>query len=76
MITGHQRSGTTALMNSLSRDPNIELINESLNNELFYKWNLKPEKEIRSFLNNLKKPLLTKPVNETKKRGIRDNRVI
>jgi len=70
MITGHQRSGTSALLKSLSRDSGVVTINESLDNELFCRWNLRPEAEIRPFLANMDKTLLTKPVNETKRRNI------
>ncbi len=70
MITGIQCSGTSALLKSLSRDSGVVTINESLDNELFCSWNLRPEAKIRPFLANMDKTLLTKPVNETRRRSI------
>lgn len=72
MIAGYQRSGTTALLSSLSKDSGVVTVNESFDNELFCRWNLRPEAEIRPFLANMDKPLLTKPVNETKIRSIEE----
>lgn len=70
MITGHQRSGTTALFKALSQDPSLLGINESSDNEIFRSWNLKPEPDIRDFLQSLDQRLLTKPVNETNTRHL------
>jgi hypothetical protein len=70
MIVGHQSSGTTAMYDCLIADKRYAAIHEDENNELYLHWNLRPEKEIRDLLRGLGKPLLTKPVNETARRGL------
>jgi hypothetical protein len=72
MITGHQKSGTTAMMRALGADSSFATINEHRDSPLYLNWNLRPEKEIRHILHGIGHPIITKPVNETRYRGIAD----
>ncbi len=49
-VLGSQRSGTNALRQSLSLDPYVMGFNERANSELYARWKLRPEPEIRGFL--------------------------
>lgn len=64
MILGYQRSGTSALISSFEKDEDYAIYTESNNSLLMYKWLLRPEKNIRFFLNKTKK-IITKPITES-----------
>lgn len=49
-VLGSQRSGTNALRRSLSLDPWVMGFNERASSELYERWKLRPEPEIRDFL--------------------------
>ena len=70
MIMGHQRSGTNALFNSLVKGNDCVPIVDVASSDVYDDFYLRPEAEIRTILNDQKKPVLLKPVNETKKRSI------
>ncbi|MBW8010816.1 MAG: sulfotransferase domain-containing protein [Chloroflexi bacterium] len=72
MVMGVQRSGTTALFQSLSRDLNLISFNESQNSEIFNNFLLSPEPKIRPTLISVADPVLLKPISETKKRTVTD----
>lgn len=72
MVTGVQRSGTSALFYSLAEDRRLACFQESADSEVFLRWNLRPEKEIRSVLKAGGRPVLMKPTNETAYREVSD----
>jgi hypothetical protein len=70
LIMGYQRSGTNALFNSLSRGGECIPILDSEDSDVYDEYYLRPEADIRTILSQHDKPVLLKPVNETKKRNI------
>jgi hypothetical protein len=70
MIMGIQRSGTNALFNSFSKAGNCIPMLDSENSDIYDQFYLRPETVLRTYLANQTKPILLKPVNETKKRSI------
>jgi hypothetical protein len=70
MIMGIQRSGTNALFNSFSKAGGCIPLLDTENSEIYDQFYLRPEPVIRPFLAGQSKPILLKPVNETKKRSI------
>ncbi len=71
MILGVQRSGTNALFDSLAKAPKVLACNESGDSEIYINFFLRPEPEIRKSLLN-DKPVLLKPISETKKRSVQE----
>ena len=67
---GVNRSGTNALRESLSKDADIYAFNEHKNNAFFVDYYLRSEKETRKLIQKSEKPILLKPINETRKRSI------
>ena len=61
-VLGSQRSGTNVLRQSLSADPKTTGFNESSNDELFDNWFLRPESEIREFIQKQQGTVLIKPI--------------
>jgi len=72
MIMGVQRSGTNVLLKSLGSSRRVQSFNESMDNPLFSRLNLRPEPEIREVLRGAIRPVLCKPINETTVRGVTD----
>lgn len=70
MIMGVQRSGTNALFNSFSRGGDCIPMLDMDSSEVYESYDLRPETELRPILADQPKPVLLKPVNETKKRSI------
>ena len=70
MVMGVQRSGTTALFNSLARDQSLSAMNESVDNEIFYKYHLRPVEQIAPILDATPGTVLLKPLSETYNRSI------
>ena len=69
MILGVQRSGTTALFETLSTAPNLTCWHEAENSEIYNDWYLRPEAEIRTHLLGSPYPVLLKPVRESEIRS-------
>lgn len=68
MILGVQRSGTTALFETLAESPGVVPRHESPGDEIYDDYFLRPEPEIRAFLHALPGTVLLKPVRETERR--------
>ena len=68
MILGVQRSGTTALFETLAESPGVVPRHESPGDEIYDDYFLRPEPEIRAFLHALSGTVLLKPVRETERR--------
>lgn len=68
MILGVQRSGTTALFETLAESPGVVPRHESHWDEIYDNYFLRPEPEIRAFLHALPGTVLLKPVRETERR--------
>ncbi len=69
MILGVQRSGTTALFETLSTASDLTCWHEAENSPIYLDWYLRPEPEIREHLVNSKYPVLLKPVRESELRS-------
>lgn len=61
-VLGSQRSGTNAIRQSLSLDPYVRGFNERESNNLYEDWKLRPEPEIRRFLQQQPGTVLLKPI--------------
>ena len=70
MLMGIQRSGTNALFYSLSKDSSLSSFNEAGDSVIYKDCFLRPESEIRGFLNSAPGPVLLKPLNDTKTRSV------
>jgi hypothetical protein len=71
MILGYQRSGTNALFKSFKKDKSYTFHNESDYSEIMESWALRPEKDIRYFLNKEGR-VITKPISENYFRTTRE----
>jgi hypothetical protein len=72
MVMGVQRSGTSALFFSLAKDDRFNSFNESADNAFFYNYFLRPERVLGPLLIEIEKPVLLKPISETKRRSLDD----
>lgn len=70
MVMGVQRSGTTAVFNSLARDKNLTALNESVDNAIYFKYWLRPVEKIAPILDTASGAVLLKPLSETFHRTI------
>lgn len=70
IIMGVQRSGTTALFETLATDLGLTAYHEHPDNALYYDYYLRPEPEIRAILQAAPGAVLLKPVKESNKRGV------
>ena len=70
MVTGVQRSGTTAVFGELSRSPGVSARDESIDDPLYREYYLRPEPQIRGLLDALPGTVLLKPVRETVRRPL------
>jgi hypothetical protein len=69
MIMGVQRSGTSALFNTLASAPGLTGRTEHVGDAIYDDFDLRPEPEIRQVLHSLPGTILLKPVNESKRRA-------
>jgi len=70
LLMGVQRSGTNALFKSLSSSASVRAFNESMDSPWFHQLDLRPETELRPLLTGDPRPVLLKPINETKARSV------
>lgn len=68
IIMGVQRSGTTALFEALAGAAGVSARHESAGDEIYDDYYLRPEPEIRGFLQSLPGTVLLKPVRESERR--------
>lgn len=71
-LMGVQRSGTNALFKSLTSSAEVRAFNESMDSPWFHELDLRPEVEVRALLEQDARPVVLKPINETKARSVRD----
>jgi cytochrome P450 len=71
MVMGVQRSGTTALLESLSYGGFIAF-NESPSDYVYDNFYLRPEPELRSLFHEIPGAILLKPISETFRRSVRE----
>ena len=69
MILGFQRSGTTALFDTLASAPGVSPRHEHADDDLYDDYFLRPEPQIRSVLAALPGTVLLKPVRESRRRS-------
>lgn len=69
MIMGVQRSGTTALFQTLATSPAVTGRTEHVDDDIYDDYDLRPEPVIRQVLHALPGVVLLKPVNESKRRS-------
>lgn len=65
IVMGVQRSGTTALFQSLSTDKRVTALDESIESVVYYKYRLRPLAEIAHVLEAAPHVVLLKPLSET-----------
>jgi hypothetical protein len=70
MIMGMQRSGTTALFETLSTARGLVSHEESPEGPIYDDFFLRPEPALRKFLSSSRSPVLLKPVRETTRRTL------
>jgi hypothetical protein len=70
MIMGMQRSGTSALFETLSTDRRLVGHEESPDSPIYDDYFLRPETAIRKVLHSSRSPVLLKPVRETARRTL------
>ena len=69
MIMGFQRSGTTALFDTLASAPGVSPRHEHADDDIYDDYFLRPEPQIRSVLAALPGTVLLKPVRESRRRS-------
>jgi hypothetical protein len=69
MILGFQRSGTTALFETLASAPGVSPRQEHANDDVYDDYFLRPEPQIRPVLAALPGTVLLKPVRESRRRS-------
>ena len=69
MIMGFQRSGTTALFDTLASAPGVSPRHEHADDDLYDDYFLRPEPQIGSVLAALPGTVLLKPVRESRRRS-------
>jgi cytochrome P450 len=70
MILGVQRSGTTALFETLSTAAALTAHEEDADSAIYDDYFLRPEPEIRSVIQSAPGPVLLKPVRESERRNV------
>ncbi len=70
MILGVQRSGTTALFETLATAPGLTSYHEAADDAVYFDYYLRPEPEIRSVLQAAPNSVLLKPVRESELRSL------
>ncbi len=70
MVMGVQRSGTSALFESLAYDERLTPFNESIDSLVYYKYRLRPLPEIAPLFDAAPGPVLLKPICETVDRSL------
>lgn len=71
-VMGMQRSGTTALAETLGQDARLHIEHESPGNEFYDNYFLRPEPELRQHLWRIKRRVLLKPISETQRRSVEE----
>lgn len=71
MVMGYQRSGTNALFKCLSSQAVVSL-GETYRSDVYRKWLLRSEKELRLSFARIDKPILLKPISESYVRSMDD----
>lgn len=71
-VMGMQRSGTTALAETLGQDPRLHVEHESPGNAFYDDFFLRPEPELREHLWRIKRRVLLKPISETQRRSVEE----
>jgi len=69
---GVQRSGTNALFKSLSSSAAVRAFNESMDSPWFDRLDLRPVAQLEALLASDPRPVVLKPINETKTRSVAD----
>ena len=72
MVMGVQRSGTSALFESLAYDESLTPFNESIDSLIYYQYRLRPLPEIAPLLDATPGPVLLKPICETLHRSLEE----
>ena len=72
MVMGVQRSGTSALFESLAYDESLTPFNESIDSLIYYQYRLRPVPEIAPLLDATPGPVLLKPISETLHRSLEE----
>lgn len=72
LVMGVQRSGTTALFESLASDPRVRAVNESSENAAFLDWRLRAGPVVAALASSAPGPLLLKAISETRFRSVAD----
>ncbi len=70
MIMAMQRSGTTALFETLSTAPSLVSHEESADSAIYLDYFLRPESETRDVIRSARSSVLLKPVRETERRSL------
>ena len=69
MILGFQRSGTTALFNTLASASGVSPRHEHADDDVYDDYFLRPESQVRPVLSALPGMVLLKPVRESRRRS-------
>jgi hypothetical protein len=69
MILGFQRSGTTAMFETLASSPGVSPRHEAADDDIYDDYFLRPESQIRPLLAALPGTVLLKPVRESRRRS-------
>ena len=69
MILGFQRSGTTAMFETLASSPGVSPRHEEADDDIYDDYFLRPESQIRPLLAALPGTVLLKPVRESRRRS-------
>lgn len=72
LVMGVQRSGTTALVDSLGQDPRIRVENEDERSPFYRDHRLLPEAVIGPKIRSIRRRVLLKPISETIDRSLDD----
>lgn len=70
LLMGVQRSGTNALFKSLSSSTEVRAFNESMDSPWFARLDLRPVAQLEALLAEDPRPVVLKPINETKTRSV------
>lgn len=72
MVMGLQRSGTSALIEALGQDPNVQVETEAPDGPIYDQYFLRPEPELRQTIWRIKRRVLLKPISEIQRRSVQD----
>lgn len=71
-VMGVQRSGTTALLDTLGQDPNLRVEDEHVDSPFFHAYYLRPEPVLRAHIHRIRRRILLKAISETYRRTVED----